>query len=195
MVLKSGLILNSWKRKLKLEMKIEIEFEVNKTIEELKNLSMDYFCSQGFTLANKDENSQQFVRGSAMRNMIAFNPLKWKSSTRILFGENRVVLFCDIDTIHQAVTLNEKNLWKEFISNYQKSIETGESFISENQIALKSTKKSSWKYIRFAILGGVIFGLLCGIIAYQTGIDSIVPIGAAGGAMMFLMYKINKEKE
>ena len=130
-----------------------------------------------------------------LRNMVTFNPLKWKSSIRIEFDKETVIANFDINTIHQAVTLKEEKLWGKFISNYQRTIETGKSFISENQSELKDTKKTTWKYIRYAILGAIIVGIPSGIIAHLTGIESIVTIGAVSGALIFMMNKINKEKE
>lgn len=171
-----------------------IEFKSNKSVNILKGETQNYFQKQGFKLVKSDENSLQFKRGSVLNNMVTFNPLKWKSSINIKFEENIVKANFDINTIHQAVTLKEERLWQKFISNYQKTIETGKSLISENQLELKATKKSSWKYIGYAILGAIVFGIPSGIIAYLTGIESIVSIGAVSGALMFMMNKIEKER-
>lgn len=173
----------------------KIEFKSNKSVNLLKEETLNYFQKQGFKLAKSAENSLQFERGSAMKNMVTFNPLKWKSSIKIKFEEDTVKANFDINTIHQAVTLKEERLWGKFISNYQIRIETGKSLISENQAELKATKKSSWKHIGYAILGAIVFGIPSGIIAYLTGIESIITIGAVSGALMFMMNKINKEKE
>lgn len=176
-------------------MKQKIEFKSNKSIDVLKEETLNYFQKQGFKLASGDENSLQFERGSALKNMVTFNPLKWKSLIKIKFEEDIVKANFDINTIYQAVTLKEERLWEKFISNYQKTIETGKSLLSENQTELKATKKSSWKYIGYAILGAIVFGIPSGIIAYLTGIESIVTIGAVSGALIVMINKINKEKE
>lgn len=173
----------------------KIEFKSNKSVNILKEETLNYFQKQGFKLAKSDENSLQFERGSVMKNMVTFNPLKWKSSIKIKFDKDIVKANFDINTIHQAVTLKEERLWEKFISNYQKVIETGESLIFENQAELKATKKSSWKYIGYAISGAIVFGIPSGIIAYLTGIKSIVTIGTVSGAIMFMISKINKEKD
>lgn len=173
----------------------KIEFKSNKPINILKEETLNYFQKQGFKLANSDKNLLQFERGSVMKNMVTFNPLKWKSSIKIKFEEDIVNANFDINTLYQVVTLKEERLWEKFISNYQKTIETGKSLISENQAEHRATKKSSWKYIRYAVLGAIVFGIPSGIIAYLTGIESIVTIGTASGALMFMMNKINKEKE
>ena len=173
----------------------KIEFKSNKSVDVLEEETLNYFQRQGFKLANRDDNSLQFERGSVMKNMITFNPLKWRSSIKIKFEEEYVKANFDINTIHQAVTLEEERLWKKFISSYQETIETGKALISENQAELKATKTSSWKYILYAILGAIIFGIPSGIIAYLTGIESFVSIGAVSGGLIFMMNKINKEKK
>ncbi|MEL6942189.1 MAG: hypothetical protein AAFO82_05930 [Bacteroidota bacterium] len=173
----------------------QIEFQVKKSIVESKEETLKYFLDQGFKLVSSNKNSLQFRRGSMLRNMITFNPLKWKSSIQIEFHEENIVVNFDINTIYQIVTIREERLWANFISNYQRTIETGKSLIFENQIELKNTKKSSWKYIRYALLGAITFGVPSGIIAYLTDIESIVAIGTASGALTFMMNKINKEKE
>lgn len=172
----------------------KIEFKSNKAVNILKEETLEYFQKQGFKLAKIDENSLQFERGSVMKNMVTFNPLKWKSSIKVKFEEDIVKANFHINTIHQAITLNEERLWAKFIANYQETIETGKSLIAENQTEVTKTKKSSWKYIVYAILGAIIFGIPSGIIAYLTGYESIVTIGAVSGALMFMMNKINKEK-
>lgn len=156
----------------------KVEFKSNKSIDVLKKETLNYFQKQGFKLADSDEDSLQFERRSLMKNMVTFNPLKWKSSIRIKFEEDNVKTDFDINTTHQAVTLKEEKLWGKFISNYQETIETGKSLISENQSELKATKKSSRKYIGYAILGAIVFGISSGIIAYLTGIESIVTFGS-----------------
>ena len=144
----------------------------------------------------RDSNdSLQFQRGSVLNNTITFNPLKWKSNIDIRFEGDLVRASFDINTIYQAVTFEEENMWDKFISNFQKSIETGESFISENNSALKATKQSAWKYIKYAILGALIFVVPSGVIAHYTGVTSITTVGAVIGSVIFLINKINQDKE
>ena len=100
----------------------KIEFESSKPVDVLKEETLNYFQRQGFKLTVNDENSLQFERGSVMRNMVTFNPLKWKNSIKIKFEEDRVKASFDINTIHQAVALKEERLWWEFVSNYQQTI-------------------------------------------------------------------------
>ena len=62
-----------------------IEFESNKPLDLLKEESRIYFQKQGFRLANEGENTLDFKRGSYLTNLVAFNPLKWKSSITVVF--------------------------------------------------------------------------------------------------------------
>ncbi len=176
-------------------MKKQIDFESNKSIEELKVETKNYFQNQGFKLVYSDPNCLKFKRGSAFQNSFTFNPLKWKSLISITFDNNKVSANFDIDTIYQVVSVKEEKMWETFISNYSKTIETGESFISENQKELNTTKKSNWKYLGYAVLGGIVFAIPSAFIANFTGISTIVSIGSAIGATIFLLYKINKDRE
>lgn len=47
----------------------------------------------------------------------------------------------------------------------------------------------------WALLGALIGGIPAGLIAYWTGINSIISIGAASGAIGLLTKKINDEKK
>jgi hypothetical protein len=55
--------------------------------------------------------------------------------------------------------------------------------------------KNSLVYVGWALLGGLLGGVPTGFIAYWTGVDSIVSIGAVGGAIVLLTQKINDEKK
>ena len=176
-------------------MKHRIEFSSVKTLENLKIETSHYFSRHGFKMTKTDSNSLQFEVGSRLRNMITFNPLKWKSRSHISFHKHNVIAVFDIDTSFELVTSKEELLWKEFISNYQKTIELARSFESENLNYLTDAKKSSWKYIGYALLGALIFGIPFGFIAHVTKVDSIVGVGAAVGALIFVKFKINQEKK
>ena len=173
----------------------QIDFESNRSIEELKTETKDYFQNQGFKLIYSDPNSLKFKRGSAFQNSFTFNPLKWKSLITITFDNNKVSANFEIDTIYQVVSVKEEKMWETFISNYSKTIETGKSFISENKAELNTTKKSNWMYLGYAVLGAIIFAIPSVFIANFTGVDTIVSIGSAIGATIFLLCKINKDRE
>lgn len=171
-----------------------IEFKSDKSKDVLQKETLKYFQEQGFKLTKYDANYLKFERGSTLQNMVTFNPLKWKSVTEINFIEDKVIADFVIDTTYQMVTNKEKKLWTKFISNYQNTIEKGGSFLLENKVELEETKKSSWKYVGYAIGGAIVFGIPGGIIAYLTGIDSIFTGSMIGGSIFFIMNKMNKEK-
>ncbi|MBD1395668.1 hypothetical protein H9Q13_00690 [Pontibacter sp. JH31] len=51
------------------------------------------------------------------------------------------------------------------------------------------------KYIKPALIGGLAAGIPGGIIAYFTGVGSVVAIASAGGAMSYVMHQIEQEKK
>ena len=56
-------------------------------------------------------------------NRFTFDPLKWKSKTKITFTENgKVHAIFNIDRSHQLVIKKEINKWEEFIENYKKEL-------------------------------------------------------------------------
>ncbi len=175
-------------------MKHSINFQFYKSKEEWEGATLNYFVDQGFKLSSKKTGSLRFKRGSFMQNAITFNPLKWKSYISIELKKTTVIANFNINTVHQAVTKEEKETWDLFISNYQKNLESGESLISENRASLRSTKRSAWKYIGWAFLGVILYGIPSGLIAYITEIDEIFFVGAPAGTMHFLYGKIGRPK-
>lgn len=67
-------------------------------------------------------------------------------------------------------------------------------FLAVNSKILNKTKRKNLKYLGWAVLGGVIGGLVASIIAYWTNSDAIVSIGASVGAIALLTMKINEDK-
>ncbi len=175
-------------------MKYKIEFETKQSVEVLKNETLAYFESQGFKVITNDPNLLQFKRGSIVGNMTAFNPLKWKSEISVRFINNKVVANFDINTKHQMVSAKEEGVWKNFVSNFQNSIETGESYQSANEDNIKDAQKSTWGYIGYALIGAVLFAIPGFAIAYYTEIRSAVSMAAIGGAMIFMRYKMAKDE-
>lgn len=173
----------------------KLEFESDKSIEELKKETLNYFQIQGFNLTDSSSKFLKFERGSKMKNMVTRNPLKWKSIIEINFEETKILTNFDIDTIHQVVSLKEEKLWEQFIRNYQRTIETGASFIEENEQGIKETKRSQWKYFGYAIMGAVGLGVPGGFLTYLTGIESFVKFGAMMGAIGYVTYRVDKEKK
>lgn len=133
-------------------MNFEVKIETRKEISTVTYLTKDYFKNQGFDIYEEQKNSITFKRGSKFLNSVTFNPLKWKSQITVLFETTQIIARFDIDTENQLVTAKEKQLWITFIENFKKTIESGNSFISENNNNVSSTIKHSWKIV-LIILG------------------------------------------
>jgi len=120
--------------------------------------------------------------------------MKWKSCIDVKFDNQKIVADFDINSIFQSVTKNDEQLWEAFVNNYQKSIETDQNLIEENQRELKQTRKSNRKYLIAALIGAIVFGIPGGFIAYWSGIDIIAPTSAVSGAIIFMTTKIETDK-
>ncbi len=176
-------------------MKKKIEFETSLLEKDIMKSTKTYFLSQGFKLEQESIDKLIFKKGSLLFNMITFNPLTWKSIITITFNPKTITGDFDIDTTGQTVTPKEEQLWENFIQNYKRFLLTNLDYTTENKQHLRSTYKSNLNYIKPAIMGAVIVGIPAGILAYFTGINSLVSVGAAGGAISFVMNKIEKKKK
>lgn len=174
----------------------QIKINISEPLD-LQEKTIEYFKKSGFEILKSDREDTKLIiqRGSIFSNMWTFNPLKWKSEINIEIIGQEVIAEFNINTAGQIPTQKEEVLWDNFIENYKRYLADKKyDYESENKKALNTTKKNSWKYIGWALLGGLIGGIPSGLIAHWTGIDSIVSLGAAGGAIGLLTKKINDEK-
>lgn len=173
-----------------------IEFIVSET-SAIKENTIDYFTKSGFKLINEStDRTLKFQRGSISNNMWTFNPLKWKSEIGISINGQVVKADFNINTLGQIPTSKEEGLWDTFIDNYRKTLnERNFDFLTENNKTVKTTKSDSLKYVGWAAVGGMMGGIPAGLIAYLTGMHSIVSIAAVGGAIALLTKKINDDKD
>lgn len=174
-----------------------IEFKVSETTD-LKKMTIEYFTKSGFKHLDTDSTDQKiiFQRGSIASNMWTFNPLNWKSEIDIEFNGQEVKANFNINAAGQIPTNKDELLWQTFINNYQKYLlESNFDYLTENAKNLKTTKSKNFKYLGWAILGGLIGGIPTGLIAYWTGIKTIASVGAACGAIALLINKINDDKK
>ena len=175
----------------------KLEFTVSEA-DELNEKTLEYFTKSGFKhiVSNSIDKTIRFERGSIASNMWTLNPLKWKSEIQIQINGKEVKAIFNINASGQIPTTKELQLWENFISNYQKYVcASNFDFLKENSKNLKLTKNNNLKYIGWAVLGGLIGGIPSILIAKLTGIDSIASIGAALGAVVFLMIKIDGDKK
>ncbi len=175
-------------------MKLHLDFASDKTPAQITKETLDYFLRQGFQLHNQEAHTLEFSRGSGFKNLYTYDPLQWKSVSRISMQDQRVLVDIEINTIHQSVSPAEKSIWQAFVANYQKSIETGVSFIEQTQEFKEKNRSSMSKTLRLGLTGALLFALPSGIFAFLTGIDSAVAIGTASGAMLYIMSKVQKRK-
>lgn len=126
--------------------------------------------------------------------MFTYNPLKWKSLTIIKVKGDEVNVRCDVTPTFQAVTTKEEQLWGNFILNYQQAIMSNFNYYAVNKDLLRETQSDSRKYVKYALIGGVIAGIPAGFVAHYTGIDSIVGIAAAGGGFYFMRHQIEQTR-
>ena len=173
-----------------------IEFKVSGT-NDLTKETIEYFTISGFNhINNSADRKIKFERGSIASNMWTFNPLKWKSEIDIEISGQEVKANFNINATGQIPTHKEETLWDTFIDNYVKYLnDTNFDFRTDNSKTLRAVKSNSLKYVGWAALGGLIGGIPAGLIAYWTGINSIVSVGAAGGAIALLTKKINDDKK
>lgn len=175
-------------------MKKQLDFELAIDEPLFFSRTKNYFTKLGFDLIREDSEMLVFERGSTILNFFTFNPLKWKSRIEILVEGAQVKTFFDINTVGQVVTKKEDQLWVELIQNYHLSIVEGKDFTEDTLDELKSTKLNSFKIVRSALFGALIFGIPSILLAVLTGYDSIAIVGPASGAVGVFMNELNKEK-
>ncbi len=65
-------------------------------------------------------------------NMVAFDPLEWKSETKIQVQEGVLRANFEIDSSFQLITYEEEKLWDQFVLNYENTLQSTESFLEVN---------------------------------------------------------------
>ncbi len=174
-----------------------IDFIVSEPTD-LKEMTIEYFSKSGFKQIknNTTDRKIKFERGSVASNMWTFNPLNWKSEIEIEINNQEVKANFNINATGQIPTKEDELLWETFIDNYKKYLnDSNFDFLICNSNTLKTTKNKNLKYLGWASLGAMIGGIPAGLISYWTGINTIVSIGAVGGAIAILSMKINEEKK
>jgi uncharacterized protein YndB with AHSA1/START domain len=60
---------------------------------------------------------------------------------------------------------------------------------------LKESNVNTWKYVGWALVGGIVLGVPAAFLAKLTGLNMLAPMGAAGGAVLFMMNRISHDKK
>ena len=175
-------------------MRKHIQFEIGDAITALETTKR-FFINQGFKPTAQTESSISFAKGSKLQNVSSFNPLNWKSTIDITIVNNILVADFNIDTTGPIVTPKEEALWNSFIEKYKVSVMENVDVSHDIKAELKQTQQNTWKYVGWAFVGGVVGIIPCALLARLTGFDFIAPMGAAGGAILFMMNRINKDRQ
>lgn len=160
-----------------------------------RNLCHEYLAEYGFKLLKETEDHLMFKRGSSLRNLFTFNPLKWKTEVNIKISSS--FLDCDfsVSTIGQVPTKSEERTWEVFSDNLEKFlIDPSFGFKQENQIQLRKAKTGNWTYLKEAILVGVLVAIPLTIIGEFLGVNDLAPAVAAVGAGIAIAIRVQKEK-
>ena len=176
-------------------MERSLQFKYQDNQELARRRTIKYFTEQGFKPSESANEVLIFKRGNTFLNMVTFNPLQWKSTITITFSNSEIKAFFDIDTSFQTVTSKEEQLWEAFIHNFQESIQEEKDFSGINKKLVGETKRSSFKYILMAFLGGIIGAAAGCILAYFTDYPDLITICAVIGATTLISYKIEKERK
>lgn len=170
------------------------DIKVTGSIFDLRKITVEYFVKQGFKQVINTDSTLSFERGNVFLNMVATNPLKWKSKFKIVLKKGIVNTDFEINTIYQMVTHQEEKVWFDFVQNYQQSIRSGKLQITDNKKLIKQAKRATLRHFMYALLGGFIFGTPGVIISYYTGINAIATAMGIGGAMFFMNISVDKDK-
>ena len=168
-------------------------FDSQLSVDEFKQMTLKYFTTQGFKVKTNAEDTIILEKGSLIRNMYTFNPLKWKSYVEITYKHGKIKAQYNINTTYQMVSTSEVQVWIIFMENYENALLHNINYTVENNKMITTHKKRIPKYILHAFLGALIFGIPGGIISYYTGNDSLPGVAAGIGAITFLKQKMNKE--
>jgi hypothetical protein len=175
-------------------MRKQIQFGIDDAMKAL-DTTKRFFINQGFKLTTQTDSSVSFTKGSKLQNVSSINPLNWKSTIDIMIVNNIMLADFNIDTTGQIVTPEEEALWNSFLEKYKVSVIDNMDVTNDIKAELKRTQQNTWKYVGWAFVGGVVGIIPCALLARLTGFDFIAPIGAAGGAILFMMNRINKDRQ
>lgn len=148
-------------------MNFELKFDSHKNNDLLILETKNYFVNHGFKLINFDNDFVEFDRGSIYMNKFIFNPLKWKSNTKISFRENgSVIAHFTIDLTNQVITIKEHMHWVNFIQNFKEKLTSETSDNYENQNKLNINKRIS--FLRLSKMFGFIMTLVMTLKIYSV---------------------------
>ena len=89
-------------------MKRQIKFRVEDG-DSFERLTDNYFLGLGFKKFGESNQPLTYKKGSVLLNMVAFNPLNWKSTVTVTLKDQFVEAAFDINSMGQMVTPKEES--------------------------------------------------------------------------------------
>ncbi|HEY1038064.1 MAG TPA: hypothetical protein VGF30_01590 [Bacteroidia bacterium] len=163
-----------------------IEFEITDPTQVVEK-TIHFFTRSEFKLVEQNGNNLKFKKGSILRNGFTFDPLKWKSDLTVEITGNKIKAKLDIANTGQSMGNKEEEVLDSFFKSYKLYVNEGLDFEKAHADAAQKIKKHGWNIVLWAVLGAVVIGVPAGIIAYLTGIKSILTTGAIFGAILGML--------
>jgi hypothetical protein len=130
---------------------------------------INFFKQFGFTLADNNNGILTFKQKSSLLDAWKTNPLNWGSEIIVTIIENKVLASFHVDTDAQMNTKEEESVWQTFIYNFEQYLTTGNFSNEKLESIIIQNKKSRISYVRWAIFGAVIGGLVS--LLYKKWVD------------------------
>ena len=178
-------------------LEFSLEFITHNSIDLNYRLTEEYFNDGNF----KTEGNffqLEFKQGSKLKNGLVLNPLKWKSHFQITLDDNYVTIKGVVDPSNQFVSQTEIDCWNKFIINYKNSLLQRKNLYALNKAFVKSSKKSTFKYIGYGILLTVLLLIIIGSTADYFNLrlnQMIIPTSAITAIVIYLIQrKMNQNR-
>lgn len=132
-----------------------IIFQVNEESRVVER-AITYFNDFGFKCTKRSDQLISFSKGSILKNLLAFNPLEWKSNIDLEVNDKEVRIDLKINTFGQIVLKEEEVLWDLFIDNFKLFIIDGKEYNKIKIIneKIRDVKKESYNFLEGWIIGG-----------------------------------------
>jgi hypothetical protein len=128
------------------------------------------YCKQfGFIITDNNNGILKFKQNSSLLDAWKTNPLKWGSEIIVTIIDNKVLANFYVDTDAQMNTKEQESVWQTFIYNFEQYLTTGNFSNEKLESKILHNKKSRISYVRWAIFGAVIGGLVS--LLYKKWVD------------------------
>ncbi len=83
---------------------------------------VDYFTIHGFKVKDRQQNKLHFSKGSAILNLLGFDPFSQCSEVIIIRKENQIYSYALISTIANRITTKEEIKWNNLFSKLEETL-------------------------------------------------------------------------